>query len=162
MEHWNREEIEKPIEVHSVDDLILAISTDGNRIVSGSGDGSIRQWDSRTGKQVGEDNELPDSVKKIVISNDGQTIAGGSRHGNYVQKWETKTGKTICEPMKWSEGEHMLDEMERARLCGDQECNAIVRKDTIPIETSCRAVCPDKKKNVVGLEKGKVAVCEWR
>ena len=30
----------------------------------------------------------------------------------------TSTG---CEPMRWSEGKRALDEMEPARLCGDQE-----------------------------------------
>ena len=101
-------------------------------------------------------------MEKIAISNDGETIAGGSRYGNYFQKWETMTGKPICELMKWSKGEHMLDEMERARLCGDQECDAVGRKDTFPVEMQCRAVCPDKKKIVLGLRNGNVAVCERR
>ena len=48
--------------------------------------------------------------------------------------------------MKWSEGQHALDGMRRARLCDEQECEQIVRKDTFPIETELRAVCPDKKK----------------
>ena len=96
------------------------------------------------------------------MSNDGETIACRSMVCDYVQKWETMTGKPIGEPMKWNEGEHMLDEMERARLCGDQECDAVVRKDTIPIEMLCRIVWPDKKKIVLGLRDGSVAVCERR
>ena len=56
----------------------------------------------------------------------------------------------------------MLDEIERGRLCGDQECDAAVRKDTFPIEMSCRAVCPDKGNFVLRLDNGSVAVCEWR
>ena len=63
--------------------------------------------------------------------------------------------------MKWSEGKYTLDETERVRLCGDQEYDAAVRKDTFPIEMSCRAVCPDKKNVVPSLDNGSVAVCEW-
>ena len=62
--------------------------------------------------------------------------------------------------MTLSEGERMLDEMERARLCGDRECDAVDRQDTFPSEMCCRAVCPDKNKTVLGLRNGNVAVCE--
>ena len=94
----------------------------------------MRRWNARTGEQIGDDIEVPGCAENIVISNDGGTIACGSKPDDYVQKWETSTGKPICEPMKWSEGEHMLDEMERARLCGDQECDAVVRQNIFPIE----------------------------
>ena len=56
----------------------------------------------------------------------------------------------------------MLDKMEQARLSGDRECDAVVRKDTFPIEMRCKAVCPDKKKIILGLTNGNVAVCERR
>ena len=39
----------------------------------------------------------------------------------------------------------MLNEMERARLCGDQECDVVGRNDTFPIKAKCRAIDPDKK-----------------
>ena len=53
----------------------------------------------------------------------------------------------------------MLEEMERARLYRDQECDADSRKDTYPIEMFCRSVCPGEKKIVLGLQKGS---CERR
>ena len=97
-----------------------------------------------------------------MISNDGETIDCGSKFHHYFQKWETKTGKTMCEPVMWSEGEHILDEMEQARLCRDQSCYAFVRKDTFPIEMRCKAVFPDLKKYILGLDNGSVAICERR
>ena len=83
---------------------------------------------------------MPGRAHKIVLSNEDETITCGFEYDDYVQKWETKTGKPISEPMKWSEGKYILDETERVQLCGDQECDASVRKDTFPIEMSCRAV----------------------
>ena len=58
-------------------------------------------------------------------------------------------------PMKWSEGEHMLHEMERARVF-----HAVVREDTCPIEMTCSAVWPEQKKIVLGLDNGNAVVCE--
>lgn len=39
----------------------------------------------------------------------------------------------------------MLYELQLARLCGDRECETVVRKDALQIKIRCRAVCPDKK-----------------
>ena len=151
------EAIEKPLEGHSDYIRSLAMGTDGNLIVSGTVS-SLRRWDARTGEQIGDDIKVPGWADTIVLSNDGKTISCGSCHSDYVQKWETNTGKHVGESIKWSKGEHILDEMERARLCGDRECD--VRKDTFPIEMRYRAVCPDKKKIILGLSNGNVAVCE--
>ena len=123
---------------------------------------TVRLWNARTGEQIGDNIKVPGRPGKMVLSNDGDSIACGSKSYDYVQKWDTTTGKSVDEPMKWSEGEHMLDEMERARLCGDRKCDVVVRKDTYPIKMECRAVCPDKKKIVLGLENGNVVICERR
>ena len=50
------------------------------------------------------------------------------------------------ERMKWTEKQLVLDEMKRARLCGEQECDSVARKYTFPIETEFRAVCLSRKK----------------
>ena len=62
--------------------------------------------------------KVPGSPSKIVLSNDRETIAYGSEYHDYAQKCDTKNGKPLSEPMKSCEGEHILHEMERARLCG--------------------------------------------
>ena len=128
--------IGKPIEGHSGDISTLAISTDGNLIVSGTEDESIGRWNARTGEEIGYDIKVPGPAGNLAICNDGETIACGSEYVNYILKWETMYGKT----MKWSESVRILEEMERARLCGDRECDAGGRKDTFPAEMSCRAV----------------------
>ena len=139
----------------------LLISTVGKLILSGSV-GSLERWDARTGEQMGDYIEVSAYSDKIGLSNDGETIACGSASDDYVQKWETKSGKPVCDPMNWSKGEHILDEMEQTRLCGDQICDSDVRKDTYPFEMQCRAFSPDLKKIVLGLDNGIVAICERR
>ena len=114
------------------------------------------------GRQIGDSIKVPGWAANIMISNDDETIACGSKFDYYVQKWETTTGKPMCEPMKWYEGVHILDEMKRAGLSGNQECDVFVRKDTLPVEAWDAAVSPDKKKCVLGLANGSVAICERR
>ena len=86
----------------------------------------------------------------------------GSEFGDYVQQWETMKGERVGELMKWSEGKYMLVEMKRARLCSDRKCDAVARKDALPIETVLSAVCPDRNKTVLRLRSGSVVVCERR
>ena len=64
--------------------------------------------------------------------------------------------------MNCCDGMHVLDEMERARLWGGYEYDAVVRKDTFPIELCRKAVCQDKKKIVLDQRNGNVVVCERR
>lgn len=72
----------------------IAISPDGNTLVSGSYDGILKLWDLSTGKlsstfKIGKVNDL-------AISPDGQLLA--SIHQNYaILIWELKSGKLQAE-----------------------------------------------------------------
>ena len=88
-----------------------------------------------------------------MISYDRKIIECGSPIKDFVLLWEAATGESLVERMKWSEGQHVLDEIRRTRLCGKQECDAIERKDRLSTETTFRAVCSDKKKVVLQLKK---------
>ena len=139
----------------------LVISTGGKLIVAGS-NGSLGRCDARTGERIGDEIKVPGWALNVMISNDRETIACGSEDHNYVQKWETISGDPIGEPMKWSEGEHILDEMKRARLSVDQEFDVLVGKDRFPVKVKRTAVCPNQKKIVLGLDSGSVVICERR
>ena len=90
-----------------------------------------------------------------MINNDSETIACRFRLDDYIPKWETISGEPIGESMKWMEGENILYEMKRARLCSDQSCDASVRKDIFPLEAGCAAVSPDQKKYDLRLKERK-------
>ena len=64
--------IGKPMEGNSDSIRSLAISTDGNLIVSGSYR-NMRRWDLRTGEQIGDNFKLPGRIGKLVLSIDSQT-----------------------------------------------------------------------------------------
>ena len=127
----NGKAIGKPME-HCGGVEEVAISTDGSVILSGYKDGSIIRWNAETGEKIGEPIEAAGSTENLVISSNGSIFACGSPFYDFVQQWETATGEPVGERMKWSEGQHVLDEMRRARLYGEQERDAIVRKDAFP------------------------------
>jgi WD40 repeat protein len=61
-------------------------------------DGSLRVWDMKSGKQIGDkwrDGESP--VRTMALSPDGKKVVSGSRDGG-VRLWDIDTGKVIS---KW-------------------------------------------------------------
>ena len=139
----------------------LSVCAKGKLVVSGSEDGTVQRWDMLTGEAVGRPMlGHPDGsrIDSVGIIRDGTLIVSRDSDG-IVRRWDSSTGEAISEPMD-ERRKHMLNEMERARLCGDQVCDPVVLKDTFPIEMICTAVSPDKKKIVLGLDNGKVAVCK--
>jgi WD40 repeat protein len=68
----------------------------GQRMMTCSGDGSLRVWDLKSGKQIGEDWRDGDSkVWTIALSPDGTKVISGSEDGE-VRLWDIDTGKVIA------------------------------------------------------------------
>ncbi|KYG02678.1 hypothetical protein BE21_54600 [Sorangium cellulosum] len=71
-----------------------AISPDGQRIVSGSRDETLKVWDLATGKLLFTLEGHGDGVKACAISPDGQHVVSGSRDET-VKVWDLATGKLL-------------------------------------------------------------------
>jgi WD40 repeat protein len=74
----------------------VAVSADGENLVSGSRDATVRLWDTRTGAEkfvfkVGV------QVLDVAISLDGRLVAATSAMDNSVKVWNAITGKLIRE-----------------------------------------------------------------
>ncbi|KIK47980.1 hypothetical protein CY34DRAFT_8627 [Suillus luteus UH-Slu-Lm8-n1] len=69
---------------------------DGQRMVTCSLDGSLREWNLKSGKQIGEDWQDGDGgVPAIALSPDGTKVVSGSEDGE-VRLWDIDTGKVIA------------------------------------------------------------------
>jgi len=74
--------------------LSLAISLDGQYVVSGGNDSSIKVWKLRTGELIRTFKDNHGSVYSIAISPDGQKLISGS-HGGFTTLWNLNTGEEI-------------------------------------------------------------------
>jgi eukaryotic-like serine/threonine-protein kinase len=71
----------------------VAFSPDGRRVASGSVDGTIKIWESATGKEL---LSVDDGVVfSVAFSPDGQRLASGS--GSDTKIWDSATGKVLLD-----------------------------------------------------------------
>ena len=81
----------------------LAVTPDGKRIVSGSGDNTIRVWDLETGAAIGKPIEGHESaVNAVAVTPDGKRIVSGSAD-NTIRVWDLETGAAIGKPIEGHE-----------------------------------------------------------
>ena len=83
---------------HSASVTSVAFSPDGARVVSGSGDNSLRLWDAAIGQPIGEPWQGHGaSVYSVAFSPDGARVVSGSGD-NTLRLWDAATGQPIGEP----------------------------------------------------------------
>ena len=76
----------------------VAFSPDGNTLVSGSYDGTVRLWDLATHRQIGAPITGHDGqVYSVAFSRDGKVIASGADDGT-VRLWDVATHRQIGGP----------------------------------------------------------------
>jgi WD40 repeat protein/DNA-binding SARP family transcriptional activator len=68
----------------------LAFNPDGNRLVTGAKDGSIRAWESRTGRPLASRAANLGEVTDLAYSPDGTWVASSSSDGT-VRLWDART-----------------------------------------------------------------------
>ena len=77
----------------------IALSLDGQHIVSGSSDNTVSVWNIMTGELVaGPFSGHSDSVRSVAFSPDGQHIVSGS-DDNTICVWNAITGEIVTGPI---------------------------------------------------------------
>ncbi|WP_298906029.1 serine/threonine-protein kinase [uncultured Nostoc sp.] len=72
----------------------IAISPDGQTLVSASNDKTIKVWNLKNGEEIFTITPDTDTVKSLVISPDGYSLVSGNING-VIQVWNITTGKEI-------------------------------------------------------------------
>ena len=85
---------ELTLEGHAGWVMSVAFSPDGQRLASGSGDQTVKIWDSATGKELFSLKGHAGQVRSVAFSPDGQRLASASEDQT-VKIWDSATGKEL-------------------------------------------------------------------
>ena len=84
---------------------VVAVSRVGNLVLSGSGDGTVRDWDISAQRNVSEKQKLltlldeMSCISCVTLSANGKLAFSGSEC-KVVQKWDTSTGEAVGPSME--------------------------------------------------------------
>ncbi|HBI47004.1 MAG TPA: hypothetical protein DDY78_29745 [Planctomycetales bacterium] len=87
---------ERVLEGHTRGVSCVAVSRDGTRIASASGDGSVRLWEAATGEAMQVLSEHRGSVNWVAFSPDGDSLASAGEDGRLII-WDARTGEKRTE-----------------------------------------------------------------
>jgi WD40 repeat protein len=73
----------------------LAVSADGGRLASGSGDATVRLWDAESGAPLACLRGHDSAVACVAFAPDGTRLASGSRDGT-VRFWDVESGALLA------------------------------------------------------------------
>ena len=83
----------------------MSFSPDGNTLVTGSYDGTVRLWDVATHRQIGAPLAGHDGeIYSVAFSPDGKVVASGADDG-MVRLWDVATHRQIGAPLAGHDGE---------------------------------------------------------
>ncbi|MBL1173668.1 protein kinase domain-containing protein [Pantanalinema sp. GBBB05] len=95
-----RDRVEQPIVVtttlagHTSYVNVLALSPDGETLISGSADKTIKLWDLATGQELQTLTGHTSFVNALAVSPDGSTLVSGSADRT-IRVWDLATGKQL-------------------------------------------------------------------
>ena len=72
----------------------VTFGPDGNRLATGSANGTVHLWNANTGKEIWAFTAHTDAVLSVAFSPDGNRLATGSADGT-ARLWNANTGKEI-------------------------------------------------------------------
>ncbi|MGK7889533.1 MAG: protein kinase [Leptolyngbyaceae cyanobacterium] len=85
-----------PLEGHAGAINALALTLDGQTLVSAGNDRIIRVWDMATGEEQQQLVGHPDLIHAVALSPNGQLVASGGG-GTVIKLWDMNTGEAIAD-----------------------------------------------------------------
>ena len=121
---------------HSYAVYSVAFSPDGARILSISADGTVKLWDTASGRELRTFSGHSDGVYSVAFSPDRTHILSGSEDGT-TRLWDADTGKEIAQFISFTDGEWLCITPEgyyTASPKGDQYLNVRIGNEVYGID----------------------------
>ncbi len=101
-----------------------AFSADGQRVLSGGDDRTLRLWEADTAKEIQVFRGCEGGIKSVAFSPDGRRVLSGSADAT-VRLWDVETGKALRDFRKHAESvvDVMFLDEGRATLSASRDAN---------------------------------------
>jgi WD40 repeat protein len=103
----------------------VTYSTDGQRLVSGGADHTVRVWDAHTGHPIGPPMMQTNAVTNAALSNDGSDVAFAS--ADSVRVWNALTGQPVDPPIVQNTSVTSVDLSDNGQLVAAGSTDGSVR-----------------------------------
>ncbi|WP_280501661.1 toll/interleukin-1 receptor domain-containing protein, partial [Nocardia farcinica] len=104
-------ELLKIVEVPAPDIATAMLSPDGQRVVTGGKDGTVRLWDAGTGRAIGDPIAAHDGLVSAEFTRDGQRIASAGWDDRTARVWDAVDGTPIGVPIPLPAGDMKIAEV---------------------------------------------------
>jgi WD40 repeat protein/tRNA A-37 threonylcarbamoyl transferase component Bud32 len=159
---WTRLSSKQTLLGHTDHVSSVAISPDGQRILTGSGDKTAMVWDARTGQELLSLKGHTDGVTSVAFSPDGKRLLTGS-HDRTAKVWDAANGQEVLTlkghdsgvlGVAWSpDGQRILTAGDRdhtARVWDSQKGQEVIALQGHTQSVFSAAFSPDGKRIVTG------------
>ena len=142
---------------------LVPVSPKGAQFISGSLDGTARQWDAQNGSVIRQFND-GGPVTSVAIRNDGKRVATGNEYGS-VKLWNGENGQQIAECIGNDGTIEVLGRLQLANdlaarhaLNGKNDLDAAIKRKADEHENVYKAVIELAKAEVDAKQKAATAV----
>ncbi len=177
---WQNMQLVRTLQGHSQAVGAIAISADGQTLISGSDDGMLNVWELKTGKLVNTLTRDVGMISSLAISPNGETLLSGSSPSlGSIKQWNLRTGKlvrTLHQEEDWvvsnlaispdgktgASATQKMFQFNSETTFWDLQTGKVIGKLENPTPTTSLVFSPNGEILALGGDDGTIKLWDWR